>query len=130
LYSLLALISSQHMPFFKDDHQKMLDLYHYFPRIYYKDFIFIPETWKLSCEVANVDQDTTISYFKENQLPTVFNIVDSSRRSVLINLENSTMYAVMKSIIGSSPNFVIQECIYNVLEKKSHCCEIFICYSN
>lgn len=130
LYSLLALISSQHMPFFKDDHQKILDLYNYFPRIYYKDFIFIPETWKLSCEVANVDQDTTISYFKENQLPTVFNIVDSSRRSVLINLENSTMYAVMKSIIGSSPNFVIQECIYNVLEKKSHCCEIFICYSN
>lgn len=128
LYSLLALIGTQDVLEFKNDYNKVLDLFDYFPRIYYKDFIFIPESWKLDRKIIKMDQQSMIQYFNENSLPRIFNILDSSKRKIFINIENSIMYSIMMNIMRSCDDIIIEENIYDYKNKKSHICEIFVSF--
>jgi len=128
LYSLLALIGNQGSVGIKNDYEKALNLFGYFPRIYYKNFVFLPESWKLDKKITKMDQKSLLQYLDKNSLPRVFNMIDSSKRKILINMENPIMYSIMLNIARSCRDIVIEECVYDREDKNSRACEIFLAF--
>jgi len=109
VYKLLCDLNNQGNTF-NFDFGSNTQFFKYLPRVTYKDIILSPRCWKI--DLGEIADDKLIDVLKSENVPNKF-IISEGDNELFIDLENDSLFALLKEFHSKSKSITIKEYFFD-----------------